>query len=427
MNVLIIGSGGREHALLDLVVKSGRAKKIFVAPGNAGMATAAECVAIPPENIELLTSFALKNEIGLTIVGPELPLTLGIVDAFEAEGLRILGPNKKASVLEGSKIFTKEFAERHGIPTAPFHSFEDMSEVKSYLKDLDTYPVVIKADGLASGKGVIIANSYEEADKAVTEMMLYERFGTAGRRILVEDFLTGEEASFIVLTDGENFLPFPAAQDHKRAFDNDAGPNTGGMGAYAPAPLVDSILKQKIIDQVIKPTLAGMRSEDRPYRGFLYAGLMISPDGVPNLIEFNCRFGDPEAEAILPLLDCDFLSLCEAVLDGKLDPAKACFSSQSCVAIVLASRGYPDSYRKGFAISGLGDITDPDVRLFHAGTRQKDETFVTDGGRVLVVSAKDTDLQHAIKKAYVNVTKINWEGMHYRKDIGAKANQGCES
>lgn len=421
MNVLIIGSGGREHALLDLVVKSGRAKKIFAAPGNAGMAEAAECVAIPPENIEMLTSFAVKNAIDLTIVGPELPLTLGIVDDFEAEGLRILGPNKKASILEGSKIFTKEFAERHGIPTAPFKSFEDVREVKSYLKDLDTYPVVIKADGLAAGKGVVIANSYEEADKAVTEMMLYERFGTAGRKILVEDFLPGEEASFIVLTDGENFLPFPAAQDHKRAFDNDQGPNTGGMGAYAPAPLVDAVLKQKIIDRVIKPTLTGMRSEDRPYRGFLYAGLMVSPDGVPNLIEFNCRFGDPEAEAILPLLDSDFLSLCEAVLDEKLNPATVCFSNQSCVAVVLASRGYPDSYRKGFVISGLDELPDPDVRVFHAGTRKKDDAFVTDGGRVLVVSAKDADLQRAIAKAYHNIDKITWEGRHYRKDIGAKA------
>lgn len=421
MNILIIGSGAREHAILTQVHKSQGVEKIYVAPGNVGMADVAECVAIPPENTELLVEFARKNKIDLTIVGPELPLTLGIVDAFQAEGLKIFGPSKRASQLEGSKIFTKEFCARHNIPTAPFQSFEEATEARAYLRARNTYPIVIKADGLAAGKGVVVAKNFAEADKAITEMMLYEKFGPAGRKVLIEDFLSGEEVSFIVMTDGKYIVEFPAAQDHKRVFDNDEGPNTGGMGAYAPAPVVTAAVRQKIITCVILPTLAGMAAEERPYVGFLFAGFMISKTGDPFVIEFNCRLGDPETEVILPLLKSDFVVLIEMALSGNLDAAQAQFENKSCVGIVLASGGYPDGYEKGFAISGLENINATDVTVFHAGTKKKDGRIVNEGGRVLVVSAIAADLKSAIVIAYENVKKISWKKMHYRKDIGAKA------
>lgn len=420
MNILIIGSGGREHALALQILKSRKTAKIFAVPGNAGMADVAECVPISSENIDGLVEFARKRAVDLTIVGPELPLTLGIVDAFEAEGLRVFGPTKRASVLEGSKAFTKEFCARHGIPTAPFHCFEEAREAREYLRTNRTYPVVIKADGLAAGKGVVIAKTPEESDKAVSDMMLYERFGTAGRKVVIEDFLTGEEASFIVIADGTEYVAFPASQDHKRVFDGDVGPNTGGMGAYAPAPIVTEAVRAKIVERVIEPTLAGLIAEDRRYRGFLYAGLMIDAKGNPRLIEYNCRLGDPEAEVILPLLKTDLVTLLEQALAGRLSQGKAEFEDGSCAGVVLASRGYPGDYEKGKPISGLESIDDPDVSLFHCGTRKKPEVFFTDGGRVMVVSAKAPALELAIRKAYAAVGKIEFDGMHFRHDIGAK-------
>lgn len=420
MNILIVGSGGREHALIRQILKTRKNAKIFAAPGNAGMAEIAECAAIPSEDVGGLAVFARKQGIDLTVVGPELPLTLGIVDAFEAEGLKIFGPNQRASALEGSKAFTKEFCARHGIPTAPFRCFEDAREAREHLRARKDYPVVIKADGLAAGKGVVIAKTPEDADKAVNDMMLYERFGTAGRKIVVEDFLKGEEASFIVIASGTDFAAFPASQDHKRAFDNDEGPNTGGMGAYAPAPVVTGAVRAKVLERIVKPTLAGLIDEDRPYRGFLYAGLMIDASGDPYLIEYNCRLGDPEAEVILPLLKSDLVTVVESAISGRLDGDKIEFEDGSCAGVVLASRGYPGDYEKGRVISGLESVNDPDVSILHCGTRKKPEGFVTDGGRVLVVSAKANALDAAIRKAYEAASKIKFDGMHFRRDIGAK-------
>lgn len=421
MKILIIGSGGREHALLEKVAVSQNVEKIFVAPGNAGMAQKATCLPIPSENIEMLASFAKKEEIDLTIVGPEQPLSLGVVDAFEKEGLKILGPSQKASQIEASKVFTKDFCQRHDIPTADFQTFVDSQAAKDYIKEKDTYPIVIKVDGLAAGKGVMIVQNYQEAKKAIQDIMLYEKFGEAGRKIVIEDFLQGEEASFIVLTDGEFFVEFPVSQDHKRAFDGDLGPNTGGMGAYAPAPLVNESIKEKIRERIIKPTLKGLKKESRPYKGFLYAGLMITENGDPYLIEYNCRLGDPEAQVILPLLCSDFVSLCLAAIENKLADVSIDFANQACVGVVLASQGYPGAYEKGFVIQGLETIEDPNVMIFHAGTKDKDGQFVTSGGRVLVVSAMAATLPEAIEKAYEQVDKIQWEGVFYRKDIARKA------
>lgn len=419
MKVLIIGSGGREHAILKEVLKSSVVKKVYVAPGNSGMAEEAECVAIPPKNMEMLTEFAIKNKVDLTIVGPELPLTLGIVDEFESKGLKVFGPSKEASILEGSKIFTKEFCARHKIPTADFQSFDNINDAKNFLKEKKVYPIVIKADGLAAGKGVIICKSYEDAEKALTDMMLYEKFGNSGRKVLIEDFLQGEEASFIVLASGEDFLIFPSSQDHKRIYEGDKGPNTGGMGAYAPAPVVTDSVKEKIIERVIKPTLKGMASEGRTYKGFLYAGLMIDKSGDPFLIEYNCRLGDPEAEVLLPQLKTDLLDLLNAAISEQLSEQKIEFHKGACACVVLASKGYPGDYEKGKLIKGIDEVSD-DVFIFHAGTKKRGQEFLTQGGRVLVVSARGQNLQKALDKVYDNIKKIDWDGMYYRKDIGKK-------
>lgn len=426
MKILVIGSGAREHAILAQVIKNPGVKRVFCAPGNAGMAlmtsekTLIECVAIPVENAEKLCDFALKNKIDLTIVGPEKPLTQGLVDSFQEVGLKVFGPSKRASILEGSKIFTKEFCARHDIPTAPFGIFAQAQEARDYVHAKNMYPIVIKADGLAAGKGVVVAQNRAEADQAITDMMLYEKFGDAGRKIVIEDFMPGQEASFIVLTDGKNFVEFPASQDHKRVFDHDEGPNTGGMGAYAPAPVVTEALRDKVIQKIIRPILQGMAAEDREYLGFLYAGLMISPEGEPRLVEVNCRLGDPEAEVILPLLKTDFVHLLQATLAHKLLETQIEFETGFCVGVVLASGGYPEKFKKGLVIEGL-EKTSSDVAVFHAGTRHESGHFVTDGGRVLVVSAKAATLPLAIEKAYQHVKKIHWDGLHYRQDIGAKA------
>lgn len=426
MKILIIGSGAREHAILAQVIKNPAVKHVFCAPGNAGMdlmtseQIRVESLSIPVENAEKLCDFALKNKIDLTIVGPEKPLTLGLVDTFQAAGLKVFGPSKRASILEGSKIFTKEFCARHDIPTAPFRIFAQAQEARDYLREKNAYPIVIKADGLAAGKGVVVAQSQAEADQAITDMMLYEKFGDAGRKIVIEDFMPGQEASFIVLTDGKNFVEFPASQDHKRVFDCDEGPNTGGMGAYAPAPIVTADLREKVIQKIIQPTLQGMAVEDREYLGFLYAGLMISPEGEPRLVEINCRLGDPEAEVILPLLKTDFVHLLQSTLAHKLAVTQIEFDAGFCVGVVLASGGYPGKFKKGLVIEGLEKKMASDVEIFHAGTRRDEGHFVTDGGRVLVLSAKGETLPLAIEKAYKYVKNIHWDGIHYRKDIGAK-------
>lgn len=419
LRLLVIGSGGREHAIVKQVLKSPRVAKVYCAPGNAGMLRDCECINMPVQNSPMIADFVKKQNIDLTIVGPELPLTLGLVDEFEKDGLKIFGPDKKASILEGSKIFTKEFCEKYNIPTASFRTFDSIDLAKQYIRQRK-FPLVIKADGLASGKGVVIARDIKQADKTIQDMLLYEKYGDAGRKIVIEDFLEGQEASFIIITDGMNFISFPASQDHKAAFDNDTGPNTGGMGAYAPAALLTKELQDEAIRLIIKPTLQGMIQEGRPYRGFLYAGLMILPDGRLSLLEYNCRLGDPEAEVILPLLKTDFVSLIEASLENKLQDVDVEFENASAVCVVLASAGYPGAYKIGEPISGLDKIIDPAVMVVHAGTKKLNNNFATNGGRVLVVCAKADDLSSAIEKVYQNVSLIHWQGMHYRKDIGKK-------
>lgn len=421
MKVLIIGSGGREHALVKQARRSPSVDKVYCAPGNSGIEEDCECVSIPADSLGKMVQFAKTQKIDLTVVGPEQPLTLGIVDEFEKQGLRIFGPNKKASVLEASKIYTKEFCVRYGIPTAPFRTFTDSDEAKRYVQSKNIFPIVIKADGLSAGKGVIICKSMAQADVAIEDMLIHQKFGDSGQKIVIEDFIKGEEASFIFIADGECFLAFPPSQDHKAVFDGDQGPNTGGMGAYAPAPILrDESKKRQVIESIVLPTVKGMIAEGRPYHGFLYAGLMIPKDGKPQLLEYNCRLGDPEAEVILPLLKTDLFLLLRNILDGGISNSVMEFENQSAVCVVLASRGYPESSDKGQVIQGLDKITGDDVFVIHAGTKKQGKHFVTNGGRVLVVTAKDSDLKSAIDKVYKNVAMIHWEGMHYRSDIGKK-------
>lgn len=419
-NILIIGSGAREHAILDGVRKSRGVTRVFVAPGNAGMATEAECVDIAADQINKLLAFAQKERIDLTIVGPERPLTLGIVDAFEKAGLKIFGPSRVAAIVEGSKIFTKEFCARHGIPTAPFAVFSQVVAARDYLAQKNSYPIVIKADGLAAGKGVIIATNPVEADQAINAMLEDNKFGTAGHRIVIEDFMPGIEASFIVLTDGKDVVEFPPAQDHKRVFDNERGPNTGGMGAYAPAKVVTEAVRQRVLKEIIQPTLQGLAAEGRRYVGFLYAGLMIGPDGAVRLVEYNCRLGDPEAQAILPLLKSDFVSLINDILAGNLAQVRAEFEDASCVCVVLAAHGYPGDTDKGLPITGIEAACAKGARVFHAGTNRVGNGFVTSGGRVLTVSVKAATLSQAIGQVYAAIPQIHWDGVHYRSDIGKK-------
>lgn len=420
MKILIIGSGGREHAIVESVAQSKKVSKIFCAPGNDGMSNLCEGVHLPIDDVSALITFATQQRIDLTIVGPELPLTLGVVDAFQKAGLKIFGPTQAASVLEGSKVFTKEFCLRHNIPTATHVTVTAPEEAKDYLSHQNKYPVVIKADGLAAGKGVIIAQNQVEAFEAINEFMVQDRLGAAGKQIVIEEFLQGQEASFIVVADGQEFVTFPASQDHKRIFDNDQGLNTGGMGAYAPAALVTPEIQQKVIESIVQPTLKGMEAEGRRYTGFLYAGLMISATGEPKLLEYNCRLGDPETEVLLPLLESDFVELIAAALEHRLNQYRPQFKNQSAVCVVLASQGYPGEYKKGDRIVGLDTITDPLVSVYHAGTKKEGDHFVTNGGRVLVVTAVDKDLPRTIDRIYAYVSRISWEGMHYRRDIGKK-------
>jgi phosphoribosylamine--glycine ligase len=422
MKILVIGSGGREHALAWKLAQSPRVARVFVAPGNAGTARERKCTNVPigAEDIERLAQFAQSEGIGLTVVGPEAPLVAGIVDRFREAGLVCFGPTRRAARLEGSKYFTKEFCLRHAIPTAAYASFTEAEAALGYLETC-AYPLVVKADGLAAGKGVIVAEDRAEAARAVEDMLARGVFGAAGRRIVIEEFLTGEEASFIVIADGERALALASAQDHKRALDGDRGPNTGGMGAYSPAPLVTPALHARILREVIEPTLRGMRAEGSPYLGFLYAGLMITPDGSPKLLEFNCRLGDPETQPILMRLKTDLLELMEAALAGRLDRAQAEWDPRAALAVVMAAGGYPGPYRQGDVIHGLPEADLPDVKVFHAGTAEREGEILTAGGRVLTITALGATVAAAARRAYEVASRIHWEGVHYRRDIGARA------
>ena len=422
MNILIIGNGGREHALAWKAAQSPLATKVFVAPGNAGTALepTLENVAIEVTDIPGLLAFAQRENIGLTIVGPEAPLVRGVVDAFQREGLTIFGPTQAAAQLEGSKSFTKDFLERHQIPTAAYQNFTDIEPALAYLQEKGA-PIVIKADGLAAGKGVIVAMTLEEAEAAVKDMLAGNAFGDAGHRIVIEEFLEGEEASFIVMVDGEHVLPMATSQDHKRVGDGDTGPNTGGMGAYSPAPVVTDDIHQRVMDQVIWPTVKGMAQEGNRYTGFLYAGLMIDAAGQPKVIEFNCRFGDPETQPIMMRLQSDLVELCLAGSTGRLDQVDSLWDERAALGVVIAAGGYPDAYRKGDVIKGLPQTDSTDAKVFHAGTVLSGEDVTTAGGRVLCATALGESIAQAQQNAYQLTRQISWEGSFYRHDIGYRA------
>jgi phosphoribosylamine---glycine ligase len=422
MNILIIGNGGREHALAWKASQSPLADKVFVAPGNAGTALEPllENVDIAATDITGLLAFAKSNDIGLTIVGPEAPLVIGVVDAFRAAGLKIFGPTQEAAQLEGSKAFTKDFLARHNIPSADYQNFTEVEPALDYLRSKGA-PIVIKADGLAAGKGVIVAMTLKEAEDAVHDMLAGNAFGDAGHRIVIEEFLDGEEASFIVMVDGTNVLPMATSQDHKRVGDGDSGPNTGGMGAYSPAPVVTDEIHQRVMDQVIWPTVRGMAAENNTYTGFLYAGLMISADGQPKVIEFNCRFGDPETQPIMLRLRSDLVDLCLAGAEGRLGDKTSEWDPRPALGVVLAAGGYPADYKTGDVIHGLPLEEVPDGKVFQAGTRLQDERVVTNGGRVLCVTALGKTVEAAQARAYDLAKDIHWEGSFCRKDIGYRA------
>ena len=422
MKVLIVGSGGREHALAWKTAQSEQISQVFVAPGNAGTATEHKVsnIDIAAENIPALIDFARTNNIELTIIGPEGPLALGIVDAFSAAGLACFGPRQNAAILEASKSFTKDFLHRHKIPTAAYAVFTDLNKAIAYLNQ-HPLPVVIKADGLAAGKGVVVAMTRAEALAAVTDMLQANKFGDAGHRVVIEEFLVGEEASFIVMCDGEHVLPMATSQDHKARDRGDRGPNTGGMGAYSPAPVVTREIHDRIMQQVIYPTVRGMKQEGRLYTGFLYAGLMISPAGDIKVLEFNCRFGDPETQPIMMRLKSDLAGLCLKAIAGRLDEAHAEWDPRPALGIVLAAGGYPDTPRKGDTIYGLDQNASDDAKVFHAGTRLQENTVLTAGGRVLCVTALGVNVRAAQQTALQKVAAIHWEGMFYRDDIGYRA------
>ncbi|RMG01283.1 MAG: phosphoribosylamine--glycine ligase [Nitrospirae bacterium] len=420
MKVLVIGGGGREHALVWKLAQSKRVDKIYCCPGNAGISELAECLDFSLNDHQALLDFARYEWIDLTVVGPEAPLSEGIVDIFQKDGRRILGPTRQAAQLEASKVFAKDFMKRHGIPTAEYRSFTSYIHAEEYVR-MKGAPLVIKADGLAAGKGVIIAQTVEEAIEALAKIMRDRAFGDAGNRVVVEECLTGEEASYLVFTDGETILPMASSQDHKRIFDNDQGPNTGGMGAYSPAPVVTPEVERKIMDKIIKPTIRGMASEGVKYKGILYAGLMIK-DGEPYVLEFNCRFGDPEAQPILMRLKSDLLEIALAITEDRLKEMTLQWRPEAAVCVVASSGGYPGSYEKGKVIEGLESLkNDPNVVVFHAGTSFKDGKVVTAGGRVLGVTALGTDIKTARDNAYKAIEAIHFEGMHYRKDIANRA------
>ncbi len=423
MKVLVIGGGGREHALAWKAAQSADVEKVFVAPGNAGTALEPklENVAIDVLDIPALIAFAKTTAIGLTIVGPEAPLVEGVVDAFQAEGLTIFGPSKGAAQLEGSKAFTKDFLARHQIPTAEYQNFTEVEPALAYVREKGA-PIVVKADGLAAGKGVIVAMTLKEAEDAIQDMLAGNAFGDAGHRVVVEEFLDGEEASFIVMVDGKNILPMATSQDHKRVGDGDTGLNTGGMGAYSPAPVVTAEIHQRVMEQVIRPTVDGMAAEGNDYTGFLYAGLMIMADGTPKVIEYNCRFGDPETQPIMLRMQSDLVELCLAATEGKLDSKQAHYDPRAAVGIVLAAGGYPGDYAKGDLISGLPTAEIEGEKVFHAGTKTgANGEALTAGGRVLCATALGNSVTEAQQRAYALAKQISWDGMFMRSDIGYRA------
>ncbi|MBL0562401.1 phosphoribosylamine--glycine ligase [Aeromonas hydrophila] len=422
MKVLIIGNGGREHALAWKAKQSPLVTRVFVAPGNAGTAHegSIENVAISATDIPALLAFAKEQRIGLTIVGPEAPLVKGVVDAFRAEGLAIFGPTAAAAQLEGSKAFAKDFLARHAIPTAEYQNFTEVEPALAYLREKGA-PIVIKADGLAAGKGVIVAMTLSEAEEAVRDMLSGNAFGDAGARVVIEEFLDGEEASFIVMVDGEHVLPMATSQDHKRVGDGDTGLNTGGMGAYSPAPVVTANVHRKVMEQVIMPTVRGMAAEGNVYTGFLYAGLMIDGQGNPKVIEFNCRFGDPETQPIMLRMRSDLVELCLAACAGKLDQVEAIYDPRVAIGVVLAAGGYPGDYQQGKPISGLPVEEASGEKVFHAGSQLEGDTVVTAGGRVLCATALGHSVAEAQKRAYQLAGRIKWDGVFYRHDIGWRA------
>ncbi|RUO76840.1 phosphoribosylamine--glycine ligase [Pseudidiomarina taiwanensis] len=423
MNVLVIGGGGREHALAWKAAQSPQVEHVFVAPGNAGTAHEAKLtnVAIAAEDIDALLAFAQEHQVGMTIVGPEAPLVAGVVDRFRAAGLAIFGPTQGAAQLEGSKAFSKDFLARHQIPTAAYGTFTEIDAAKAYVSEHGT-PIVIKADGLAAGKGVIIAQTEAEAFAAIDDMLAGNKFGDAGSRVVIEEFLVGEEASFIVMVDGKTALPFASSQDHKARDNGDKGPNTGGMGAYSPAPVVTPSVHDWVMQHVIEPTVAGMAAEGHPYTGFLYAGLMVAPDGTAKVLEFNCRFGDPETQPIMMRLQSDLVELCQLACEQRLAGQDIAFDPRATVGVVMAAGGYPESYRKGDVIHGLDAIKDSDIKVFHAGTAENEQGEVTtQGGRVLCVTALGDNVTTAQARAYQGVAKINWDDVYYRTDIAHRA------
>jgi phosphoribosylamine--glycine ligase len=419
MNVLVIGNGGREHALVWKIARSPKVDKVYCAPGNAGIAEVAECVDLPPSDLEGLVRFAYRKKIDLTVVGPEAPLVAGIVDAFEAQGLAIFGPSRKAAEIEGSKAFAKHLMQRYKIPTARYAVFTDPGEASEYVKR-EPVPIVVKADGLAAGKGSIVCRTHEEALQAIQQIMVERIFGRAGERVVIEEFMVGEEASILAITDGERMVVMPPSQDHKPIYDGDQGPNTGGMGAYCPAPVVDAEMLERVRREILEPAIRGMALEGRSYRGCLYAGLMITEVG-PKVVEFNCRFGDPETQAVLPTIDEDLVPLLEGAAAGKLPQEGILESRRWAVCVVMASGGYPGPYEKGKVIQGLDRPFPEDVIIFHAGTSREKGQLVTSGGRVLGVTGLGATISEAIERAYWAVGKIVFDGAYYRKDIGQKA------
>ena len=420
MKILMVGQGGREHSLLWKLAQSPEKPLLYAAPGNAGMAQIATCITIGATDIVNLVDFASQEKIDLTLVGPEVPLTLGIVDAFEARGLKIFGARRDAAMIEGSKSFAKNLMRKYKIPTADYEVFDDPQKAKAHLNKVGA-PIVVKADGLAAGKGAIVCPTLEAAHQAINMIMEERAFGDAGSRVVIEECLTGEEASFLAFTDGKTVLPMASSQDHKPIYDNDQGPNTGGMGAYSPAPVVTDDVHKKIMDRVMLPAVQGMAAEGYPYKGVLYAGLMIK-DGEPRLLEFNARFGDPEAQPLVARMASDLVPVLEAVIDERLHEVTLEWRPEPTVCVVMASGGYPGSYEKGKVISGLDEAASvPGVVIFHAGTALKNGKVITDGGRVLNVNGIGKDIREAIANAYQGVKKIYWEGVHYRNDIGKKA------
>jgi phosphoribosylamine--glycine ligase len=418
MNILVIGSGGREHALCWKIKQSPKLKRLYCAPGNGGIAQIAQCVDIRVDDVNALLQFALEKKIDLTVVGPEVSLVAGVVDAFVNKGLKIFGPLKAAALLEGSKVFSKEFMRRRNIPTAEYKIFDDAGPALAFLQEAK-FPLVVKADGIAAGKGVYVCEDLLKAKTAIDEIMVQKIFGAAGNRIVIEECLQGPEASVLAICDGKHFLVLPTAQDHKRIFDDDLGPNTGGMGTFSPSPLVTAEILDVIITRIIEPTIRGMYQEGNPFKGVLYAGLMLTADG-PRALEFNVRFGDPETQSILPRLQSDIVEMFLAACDGRLHEIKVKWDEQACVCVVIASGGYPGKYQNGFVISGLDEIKDEDAIVFHAGTKNDGGRLVTNGGRVLGVASLGRSLEAAASKAYNAVVKIEFDHMFFRRDIASK-------